>query len=868
MNGLSEPTPSRYTPPVRNATEPQPGAVPSRPQPRRSGFLGRWFEPVRIAKDSASTLAEQAARGSLVFVMRSPGLLNFLYLRWFLRRHGLPPLKAAQGFPGLFGWLARVRRTRRALEDAVAGGAASLVFLGRKVPVREPFATLVRLQRNLYQPVLLVPVLLVWSRRAPKLEGSIWDVLYGTPDSPSVLANAIAFLRNFRRALFEVGLPLDLKAFVADRSAEPDAIVARKARGVLHHHLAREFRTAVGPPLKAPSRVKEKVLRDRTLRATLEAVGRETGRSPESLQTEAARNLKAIASRYDPLFVRLLRPFLAWMFRRLYKSVEVDEEGLARLRRASAEAPIVLCPSHKSYVDFLVVPWLLYENGMTPPHVAAGINLAFWPFGALARRGGAFFIRRKVKGDRIYTAVLRAYVKLLLRDRFPQEFYVEGGRSRTGKLLFPKTGLVSMEVDAWLDGAADDVLFVPMAIDYERLIEAGSYVRELEGGEKQQESFRGLLQAVRVLFHRYERLHVQFEEPISLRALARERLGHRAGALTLDESWEGESTRSSTAIAAPGREGAGDPGKRRLVQALANRIAYGISRAVTITPVGLVAAALLSHVRRGIAAAEVSRRISLLRTLAVDDGARLAAGLAEAPTDPRQPGPIRDAMDGLVGLLLVREQRAAEETIYQVPDERRTFLDYHRNAVIHRYVAPALVAAAVRGHGAQTGEAVRGRALWLSRLFKLEFLYRVGARFDEVFGENAALLLRLGAIDRVEEELRPGSDAETLAFLAELVRPYLESYRIATSAALAVARRFPMERRALLREAMERGRASYLSGEVVLRESLSKATLGNAIEWMVDQGMLLELDGGRLRLPKQGSEALQLVVEEIGRHLV
>jgi len=854
---------------VRNATEPSPGVVPPGPARERSGLLGRWFEPVRVAKDAPAALAEQAARGSLVFVMRSPGLLNFLYLRWFLRRHGLPPLRAAQSFPGLFGWLARVRRTRRALEDAVGSGAASVVFLGRNVPVREPFATLVRLQRDLFQPVLLVPVLLVWSRRAPKLEGSIWDVLYGTPDAPSVLANFIAFLRNFRRAIFEVGRPLDLKGFVADRAAEPDATVARKARGVLHHHLAREFRAAVGPPLKAPSRVKEKVLRDRTLRAALEAVARESGRSLASVQAEAARDLKQLASRYDPLFVRLLAPVLAWVFRRLYKGVEVDEEGLARVKRAATEAPIVLCPSHKSYVDFLVVPWLLYENGMTPPHVAAGINLAFWPFGALARRGGAFFIRRKVKGDRVYTAVLRAYVKLLLRDRFPQEFYVEGGRSRTGKLLFPKTGLVSMEVDAWLDGAADDVLFVPMAIDYERLIEAGSYARELEGGEKQKETFGALLRAVKVLFHRYERLHVQFEEPISLRALAEQRLGRGAGALTLDPAWEGESSRSSTAIVAPGRESAGEPAKRRMVQALANRIAYGISRAVTITPVGLVAAALLSHVRRGITAGQVSRRIDLLRSLAVQGGARLASGLAGAPTDPRVPGPIRDALDGLVGLLLVREQRAAEETIYQVPDERRTFLDYHRNAVIHRYVAPALVAAAVRARGPHDGEAVRARALWLSRLFKLEFMYRVGARFDEVFGENAALLLRLGAIERTGEELRPGRDEETLAFLAELTRAYLEAYRIAASATLAVSRRLSlMDRRALLREAMERGRASFLSGEVVLRESLSKATIGNAIEWMVDQGLLLEQDGGRLRLADRGADALQLLVEEIGRHLV
>ena len=124
------------------------------------------------------------------------------------------------------------------------------------------------------------------------------------------------------------------------------------------------------------------------------------------------------------------------------------------MKRVAGETPIVLCPSHKSYVDFLVLSWVFYQNGLTPPHVAAGINLSFWPFGAIARHGGGFFIRRSLRGDRVYTAVLRAYVKQLLRNRYPQEFYLEGGRSRTGKLLFPKTGLFSMEVDAWLEGRA------------------------------------------------------------------------------------------------------------------------------------------------------------------------------------------------------------------------------------------------------------------------------------------------------------------------------------------------------------------------------------------------------------------------------
>ena len=223
---------------------------------------------------------------------------------------------------------------------------------------------------------------------------------------------------------------------------------------------------------------------------------------------------------------------------------------------------------------------------------------------------------------------------------------------------------------------------------------------------------------------------------------------------------------------------------------------------------------------------------------------------------------------GLVALLHVKEQVAAEETIYQVADERRTMLDYHRNAVIHRYVGPALVAAAVRARGPWTGEAVRGRALWLSRLFKLEFMYRVGATFDDIFAHDGALLMELGALSRVDDELRPGPDLETLDFLAEFTRAYLEAYRVATSTVLAVSRRAPVDRRALLREALERGRASYLSGEVVLRESLSKATLSNAFEWMVEQGHLLELEDGRIRLVDRSGSALQAVVEEIGRFLV
>jgi glycerol-3-phosphate O-acyltransferase len=475
-----------------------------------------------------------------------------------------------------------------------------------------------------------------------------------------------------------------------------------------------------------------------------------------------------------------------------------------------------------------------------------------------------------VKGDRVYTAVLRAYVKHLLRDRFPQEFYIEGGRSRTGKLLFPKTGLVSMEVDAWLDGAADDVLFVPVAIDYEKLIEAKAYARELSGGEKPRETLRGLLGAATVLFRRYERLYVQFEEPVSLAALARERLGARAGSLALDESWAGEADRASVPSGSRGQDASAEA-KRELVQAVANRIAYGISRAVTITPIGLVAAALLSHVRRGLSAAEVTRRVELLRYVAAEGGARFARDLAGAPSDPRAPGPMGDAVGRLRLGGIVRVEEAAGEIIYLVVDEKRPVLDYHRNAVVHRYVAPALVAASARagGPGAEVGLA-RETALWLSRLLKLEFMYRVGATFDEIFSQNLAFLERVGALAREGDRMRPGADAGALDFLAELARPYLEAYRLAAETLLSAsdpARQRPggLDRRSLVKEALDRGRRDFLSGRIVLRESLSRATLENALEWFATQGLTPPSDG-RL-LPAEDPAAVRDIIDRINRLL-
>src|SRR5262249_5539729 len=152
----------------------------------------------------------------------------------------------------------------------------------------------------------------------------------------------------------------------------------------------------------------------------------------------------------------------------------------------------------------------------------------FFPLGLVFRRGGAFFIRRSFGGDRLYAAVVDAYIRRLIREGYSIEFFLEGKRSRTGKLLPPKLGLLNMVIEAGLSVPNREVFFVPVSIGYDRIVEGGSYVEELIGGEKQKEDARGLLRTTRVLRGRYGRLNIQFGDIQSLSDLRRGALAQPA----------------------------------------------------------------------------------------------------------------------------------------------------------------------------------------------------------------------------------------------------------------------------------------------------------------------------------------------------
>ncbi len=799
--------------------------------------LGRLFAKVALPPRAAEELAPLAQRGSIVYVMRSSGWLNTWFVRWFAARLALPAVRAIVGLAGLVwpGLLHREPGRVAALTEAVARRGSGLVFLRRPSVLRakgvtasDPIPALIEIQRRLNHPIYLVPVLFVWSRRAQRLKPSLADLLFGSSEAPGMIATLLGFLVGHRRAFARVGRAIDLAAFLAEQAGAADVVAARKVRGVLYYHLTRETRAVLGPPFKDPARVRDEVLRDRTLQEAITEIARERGQPVAATAREAAALVREIAARMSPVMFEILRPPVGWICNRLYQGMEVDEDGLAQTRSAIARGPVVLCPSHKSHMDYVVLTYLFYIRGLLPPHVAAGINLSFWPFGSIARRCGGFFIRRQFKGDRLYSATLRAYVKRLIRDGFPQEFFIEGGRSRTGKLLSPKTGLLAMEIDACLDGtgselAGPDLTFVPVAIDYERLAEGGSYARELGGAEKKKEDLAALVKARKVLRTPHGRIYIQFGTPFSLGEALHERGG---------SPLEGDA-------------------RRAFVARVAHRIAYGISRANTVTAVGLVAMALLCGDRGGVGSEWIARRVDLLRFIAEREGARMSATLAGASSDPRGPGSVREALRmleaaGLVSTLSDAGGDGGSGGTFVAVEERRPELDFYRNNVIQRYVALGIVAvslgAVVRAEGtaAPLAQVRRGTA-WVSRLLKLEFTYRTGAAFDAIFDETLALMQAVSLCARADDVIRVGRESDGLAFLAELTRPYLEGYR---SAAATLQEFSGGDGQAFVAAALERARADRAAGVISLPESASKATLENALRWLVAEGAFEHAEDG------------------------
>jgi glycerol-3-phosphate O-acyltransferase len=602
----------------------------------------------------------------------------------------------------------------------------------------------------------LLPVAIFWGR-APHKEASLWGLLFAE-DWVLVgrFRKALNVLFNGRNTLVHFGEPVRLRDALQEGMSEQRSVrwILRNLRSSLRAQRA----STIGPDLSHRRTLVAQLLKTADVRNVVRREMQARGWPRRAALLAARRYAVEIAANYSQSFVRFMSVMLGWLWNRLYDGV--DFEHVEKLNEFGDGAEIIYVPCHRSHMDYLLLSYVIYRKGFAVPHVAAGINLNLPVIGRFLRMGGAFFLRRTFKGDALYATVFAKYLGIMMARGHSLEYFIEGGRSRTGRLLSPRTGMLSMTVRAYLRDPKRPVVFMPVYFGYERIVEGRTYIGELSGQPKEKESVLGLLKAVvSVLRSKLGRVHVNLGQPIALDQLLSRRNPDWRSALPADS--ESRSGWINDAI--------GD---------LAARINIEINAAAAVTPINLVAMAILATPRQALPEVDLVRQVELYQLLLRD------APYGPLVTTPSDSGAQMIRYAETMGML--ERQAHPLGDIMRMNAENAVLATYYRNNILHLFAMPSLLACCfVSNAGMRTTDI--HRLVWrVYPYISAELFLRwdetsVGAVADSLLETFARLNLLQANADR-SEWLRPAStsvEAIQLSVLAQATIQTIERYYLA-----------------------------------------------------------------------------------------
>ncbi len=702
-----------------------------------------WARPAIQPESPAELLQDSDA--AVCYVLETGGLADLLALERACALNNLPSPTSPLEYGGL-------REARRVVALRVLEG-----FFVRR-PSRTGSKRLRRLVevagKDNPRPLLLIPVAIYWGR-SPDKERSLfklafsenWDVVGRTRKFFVTLLHGRSTLLRFSHAL-------PVTTLVADMS-DP-ALAFRKASRILRVHFRQRREATVGPDLSHRRTLVHQVLMAPSVRRAIEVEAAGSGKSREHAERRARKYALEIAADISYPTVRVVERFLKWLWHRIYDGIELNH--IDRIHDAAKGKEIVYVPCHRSHFDYLLLAYIVYEQGLHLPHVAAGINLNMPIVGSILRRGGAFYLRRSFRGNRLYTAVFDEYLYTILSRGYSIEYFVEGGRSRTGRLLAPKGGMLAMTVHSYIKAPKRPVVFVPIYFGYERLIEGDSFISELGGATKQKETLFGLIRSVNSLRENFGKVYVNVGEPIELEDLLDR----------IHPDW---------------RDYAAVGGERpewlsHVITGLGTEIMNGINDAAAVTPISLLAYVLLATPKQKIGADELRRQLALSLNLL------RRFRYSQSVTIPDMT-PDEIIAHGEHLKVITRSSHPMGQVVHMT-ESTAVLMTYFRNNILHLLAVPASVACCfIQGRQLEHAE--------LQRLIRLIYPFMkkeltLKWRFDDiddVTSEAIEALCELGILSRGRDKKmleRPPAGSEKayqLLMLGESMVPMLQRFYLA-----------------------------------------------------------------------------------------
>lgn len=544
-------------------------------------------------------------------------------------------------------------------------------------------------QQNEDLDIQMLPVSVMFGR-SPDKEGKkkpTLQVLGATYKLYKIIVSGRDCYTRFSRTV-------SFKALQNDKQQDI-SVLAHKLARVARIHFAKQRMASVGPKLPVRQEMLNGLLKKPGLAEAIEEEAKSKNISQEKAQRNALAMLNEIAANFSYRMLRITDFVLTWAWNRLYQGLKVTNADPVR-ELAQNGHEIVYAPCHRSHMDYLLLSYVLYRQGLVPPHIAAGINLNFWPAGPIFRRLGAFFIRRSFRGNKLYTSVFREYLAELFIRGYAVEYFIEGGRSRTGRLLDPKTGMLMMTVQTLLRGDARPITIVPVYIGYEHVLEVATYANELRGAQKKKESLWRTIKA----FLKLKKLgygYVNFGHPIPLNQFLTQQVPQWRDAIeptgTVRPNWLTPTT-----------------------NLLAKEIMERINSSAAINAMNLCCSILLAADQRALTKVRLLEHISYLIKLFK------SIPYSDLITIPDQTPEELFEHAKQMGKFVITTDEAGE--IVGLTAEQAILMTYYRNNIQHLLIIPAIVARILLKHNRISSQEVVEQVKLLFPLIKSElFLY-------------------------------------------------------------------------------------------------------------------------------------------------
>lgn len=786
-----------------------------------------WVRP-KVIPDQPSSELQLKAGDSVCYVIKNNSLTDIFVLDEVCRRLGLPlphNTRAALAMPGSASYIYLQRV-----------GIAQVSRDDDKSPPSPLLKIVEMAHSDRTMDIKIVPVSIFWGRAPSKSESSIFKLLFFDDEHAGIIQKFFIILAQGRNTLVSFGKPISLRSVVDEGAGAAET--AKKIRRVVRVHFRRQRTVVTGPTLPSRADVIASLIKTRAVRKAVLEEARKKKTTYEKAEAQARRYLAEIACDMKPSIVRMFDILLTWMWNRMFEGVEFYHTH--RLREVESGAEIVYLPSHRSHMDYLLLSYSLYYQGMWPPHTAAGVNLDFWPVGPMLRRGGAFYLRRSFGGNRLYTTVFNEYMHYLLTKGFSMNFFIEGGRSRTGRLLQPKTGMLTMVMQSFLKNADKPIVFLPIYLGYDKVLEVATYQSELRGRAKRKETVGDLFKARRALKTRFGRAYISIGEPIHLRSF-------------LDEQYPNWQAESGTQEEKP-------RWLSPVVHKLAQQALTKVNSAAVMSPVGLLALILLSAPQRAMTEEEL---VFLL--------GKIVQLLRKSPFWSEVSIPLDEPRSILKYVMQIspvqRFQHPSGDVIF-VEESDAVLLTYYRNNILHVVALHSLVACFFQ-HNQQMGlkkisEACRA----IYPFLKFEFFLPWNVdELDPVITQIIEDFVSQGILVRNEGDAtlsRPDPNSNDFLALKMLSRPLghtLERYAISTAllARHSDGKPFSRELYETTCQLMAQ-RISILNG-INAPEFFEKNIFKNYVDLLKELEFAREEEGGKLTLNRQVGLMAELAME-------